>query len=142
MRKARNLGGFGREEVSVSDQYWMGGAFRTAQKLVMLGQGSTPRARVDRDGRPKMSPSGKPTFSSGCAALVKDETGEFVPARGTISVHVTEPAERYGKSAVSSTVFVTDGETWVTPYVSNGFIGLSVTTERLVEYKRTEAAVK
>lgn len=133
-------GGLGRKGRLMADEYWFGGAFRTTQKVVVLGQGSVPKARVDRDGHPKLSKSGKPTFSTGTAALVHDEAGEFVPARGTISVHVTEPGDRYGQNAVRSTVYVTDGETWVTPYVANGYSAYSITAERLVEYKRVEAA--
>ncbi len=123
----------------MSDLVWTGGAFRIDQKVAVLGQGSTPRARVDRDGRPKLSADGRATFSTGVAALVRDETGEFVPARGTVTVHVIEPLERYGHNAVQPTVYVTDGVTWVMPYVSNGYAALSIVSERLVEYKREAA---
>jgi len=82
-----------------------------------------------------VSPDGRPTFSTGCTVLTKDDAGEWIPSRGTLSVHVTEPAERYGKNAVTPTLFITDGVTWITPYVSNGFTGLSITTERLIEQK-------
>lgn len=121
--------------MSAADDFWTGGAFRTDQRLVLLGQGGTPRARVDRDGHPKLSPDGRATFSTGCHVLTRDDSGEWVPSRGTLSVHVTEPAERYGKNAVTPTLYSTDGVTWVQPYVSNGWIGLSVVTERLVEHK-------
>lgn len=130
-----NLGGLGRKGRLMADVFWIGGPFRTDQKLVLLGQGATPRARVDRDGRPKLSPDGRPTFSTGCTVLSQDDSGEWVPSRGTLSVHVTEPAERYGKNAVTPTLFSTEGVTWITPYVSNGFVGLSVVTDRLVEHK-------
>lgn len=125
----------------MADEFWIGGGFRTDQKLVLLGQGSAPRARVDRDGHPKLSRDGKPTFSTGCMVLTQDESGEWIPSRGTLSVHVTEPAERYGKSAVQPTLFSTDGVTWVTPYVANGFTGLSIVTERLVEHKTINTEV-
>jgi hypothetical protein len=119
----------------MSDQFWIGGPFRTDQQLVLLGQGASPRARVDKDGRPKCSPDGRPTFSSGCMVLTRDEAGEWVPSRGTLSVHVIEPAEKYGTSAVAPTLYTTDGITWITPYVSNGYSALSVVTERLVAHK-------
>ena len=125
----------------MADDFWIGGAFRTDQKLVMLGQGGSPRARVDRDGHPKLSRDGRPTFSTGCMVLTKDDSGEWIPSRGTLSVHVTNPSERYGKSAVQPTIYSTDGETWVTPYVSNGFTGLSIVTERLVEHKTINTEV-
>lgn len=114
---------------------WTGGGFTTDQRIVALGQGSVPKARVDRDGRPKLAPDGRATFSTGCAVLTKDVTGELVPARGTVSLHVIEPLERYGANAVTPTVFVSEGTTWVVPYVSNGFTALSVVTERLVPHK-------
>lgn len=50
-------------------------------------------------------------------------------------MHVIEPAEKYGTSAVAPTLYTTDGITWITPYVSNGYSALSVVTERLVAHK-------
>ena len=117
---------------------WTGGAFTTTQTIVVLGQGSVGKIRADRDGHPKLSADGRPTYSTGCAALVKDSSGELVPARGTVSVHVIEPLDRYGHSAVKPTVFTTAGTVWVTPYVANGFTALSIIAERLVPYKELD----
>lgn len=114
--------------------FWVGGPFTTDQRIVVLGQGSKPKARADRDGVPKLSPDGRATFSTGTVALVQDDEGEFVPGRSTVSVHVIEPADRYGQNAVKSQPFMTDGVTWVTPYVANGWTALSIVTERLVPY--------
>lgn len=124
-----------RKLVTAVSEIWTGGAFTTDQKLVVLGQGSVPKARTDRDGHPKLSPDGRATFSTGCAVLTKDAAGELVPSRGTVTLHVIEPLDRYGKSAVTPTVYVTEGQTWVVPYVSNGYSALSITTERLVAHK-------
>lgn len=116
---------------------WAGGAFETSQRLVVLGSGSVPKARVDRaTGAAKLAPNGCRTFSTGTTALVVDgETGELVPARGTVTVHVLEPAERYGRSAVQPVPYLTAGRCWITPYVANGFTAYSVTCERLEPYK-------
>ena len=124
-----------RKLVTAVSEIWTGGAFTTDQKLVVLGQGSTGKVRADRDGRPKLSQDGRPTYSTGCTVLVKDESGELVTARGTVTVHVVEPLERYGSSAVHPTVYTTDGTVWVTPYVSNGWSALSIIAERLVPHK-------
>lgn len=121
------------EGQSMSD-FWIGGPFRTDQRVVVLGQGSKPKPRTDRDGAPKCAPDGRVTYSTGTTALVQDDEGEFVPGRMAITVHVIEPADRYGKNAVQSSAFMTDGVTWVTPYVANGFTALSIVTERLVPY--------
>jgi hypothetical protein len=114
---------------------WAGGAFETSQRLVVLGSGSVPKARVDRaTNAPKCAPDGRPTFSTGTTALVTDDSGELVPARGTVSVHVIEAADRYGRNAVQPVAYLTEGRTWITPYVSNGFSAYSVVCERLVPY--------
>jgi hypothetical protein len=127
-------------------RFWAGGAIETNQRVVVLGSGSVPKARVDRATNvPKLSPDGRPTFSTGTTALVEDaETGELVPARGTVSVHVVEPAERYGKNAVQPAPLMTDGRTWVVAYVSNGFSAYSITCERLIPYsqQRQQEAAK
>jgi hypothetical protein len=121
------------------ERFWAGGAFETSQRLVVLGSGGVPKPRLDRDtGAVKLSPDGRPTYSSGTTALVMDEDGELVPSRGTMSVHVIEPAEKYGKNAIEPVAFMTDGRTWITPYVSNSWTAYSVVCERLIPYSQQQ----
>lgn len=93
----------------------------------VVGLGGQPKLR---DG--KLSPDGRPTYSSGCVLLV-DRAGDVRPDKSA-SVHVVEPAATY----VLGEQYVAAGQVWVTPYTAaNDRVALSVTVERLVPPKAT-----
>ena len=86
------------------------------------------RARTNRDDSPKLSPSGKPTFSSG-VVVAREDGGQERGA--TISV-IEVPATPWPMG----TRLKAEGDAWLTPYVSDGSgrpqVGLSFVVDRLV----------
>lgn len=83
------------------------------------------RARTDRDGAPKLSPSGRRTFSSGVQPL--REGGGFEAGATIAVIEVPDTPWPVG------TRLRAEGDAWLVPYVTQqGRLGLSFTVDRLV----------
>ena len=98
----------------------------SARTITAIAFGQEPRPRTNQDGSPKLSPDGRPTYSTGVQVARPDGGID----RG-ITIAVIEPANfSLGK------VVRVDGDTWLTPYVQdNGgrpATGQSIVCERLV----------
>ena len=100
-----------------------------------LSLGGEPRPRADESGVPKLSPDGRPTYSTG--VVVARETGGI--DRG-ITISVIEP-----EVFPLGTVVRVDGRTWLTPYVQDSggraSIGKSFVCERLVAVTSSPARI-
>lgn len=79
-------------------------------------------------GEVKLSPREKQTYSSGVVVLRGDGSGQ--------DRNVTIAVEQYEPFPIG-TIVETSGPTWITPYVNNGRVALSVICEKLVEVKDT-----
>lgn len=99
--------------------------FTSTDSFKILGMGSEPKARTDKDGNPKLF-DGKPTFSLGGIAVKSGSNGGRLPG---VSVHCLEPVNlELGRQ------YVTKGKIFITPYVqSNGFVGLSIVASEIQE---------
>ena len=91
--------------------------------------GAELRARTGRDDAPKLSPSGKATFSTG-VVVAREDGGQERGA--TISV-TEQPAEVWPMG----TRLRAQGDAWLTPYVADSGsgrpqVGLSFVVDRLV----------
>lgn len=75
---------------------------------------------------PKLSPRDKTTFSSGVVVMRADGNGQ--------DQNITIAVEEY-KDFPMGTVLETSGPTWITPYVRDGRMALSVVCEKLVPAK-------
>jgi hypothetical protein len=108
-----------------------------ARQIRVMSMGGEPRARM-RENAAKLSPDGKPTYSTGVVAAREDGGQD----RG-VTVAVIEP-----QIFPLGTMLRPDGDVWLTPYVSdNGnraSAGMSIVATRLVpvDGHRAEAAPK
>lgn len=99
--------------------------FSSLDEIRLLGMGSEPKARTDKDGNPKLF-DGKPTFSLGGIALKPGTDGGRLPG---VSVHCLEPV-----TLLLGRQYVTKGKIFITPYVqSNGFVGMSIVASEIQE---------
>lgn len=80
---------------------------------------------------PKLSPRDKATYSSGVVVMRADGSGQ--------DQSVTIAVEEY-EAFPMGTVLETSGTTWITPYVRDNRIALSVVCERLVPAKVDDTA--
>jgi hypothetical protein len=99
-----------------SDSQW------AAANLVAFAMGGDPRPRLNAEGGPKLSPDGRPTFSTG-VVVARPDGGQD---RG-VTISVTEPTR-----LPLGVLLRPDGNVWLTPYESNGRVGVSIVCDRLV----------
>lgn len=94
-------------------------------RAVSLGMRSAAeiQPRAKEGGALKLAPSGKPTYPSGVVVMRDDGSGQD----RSVTIAVCEYAE-----FPPLTNLVTDGDTWITPYESNGRVAISVIAERLI----------
>lgn len=91
--------------------------------FIVMGTGAEVKPRKNRDGSPKLSPMGLPTFSLGGITL-RENGG----VDRSVFVHSCQETKlKMGER------FKTAGRCWVLPFASNnnGFVNLSVVCERL-----------
>ncbi|GLK16923.1 hypothetical protein GCM10017602_14050 [Herbiconiux flava] len=101
-----------------------------SENLRALSLGGEVRPRLNDSGVPKLAPNGKPTFSTG-VVVARADGGQD---RG-VTISVTEPVVLQLGAALRP-----DGDVWVTPYETNGRVGLSIICERLVPVGPVAAA--
>lgn len=106
----------------------------SAETITGISFGQKPKARTNQDGSPKLSPDGRPTFSTGIQVARPDGGVD----RG-ITVAVIEPS-----TFPLGAVVRAQGLTWLTPYVqevgSRFAVGQSIVCERLVAADRPRSA--
>lgn len=96
--------------------------FKIQDSFDLLGFGAEPKPRTDKDGVPRLfePAGGKPTYATGGGVI-----GESGQDR-SVTVATLEPC-----TLLSGQRYKTSGQTWVTPWISGGFIRFSVVCERV-----------